>query len=129
MPAAILPIGVISGRIKYMGFVTQFFIKPAKPALVQQPSGSFMVDRQGKITTSTLPGSFSSAHAKVIGEHVLSAFRSADRAEIKVSELVIHFLDLKLIARSMRGGAMVFVLPRSAMADSAGGGKAITASA
>ena len=101
-----------------MGFVTQFFIKPAKPALVQLPSGSFMIDPRGKITTSTLPGSFPSAHVQAIGNQVLEAFRSADKAKVPLLELTIHFAALKLVARNLRGGALVYLVPQTVASKS-----------
>ena len=96
-----------------MGFVTQFFIKPAKPALVQLPSGSFMIDRQGKITTSTLPRSFANAHIQMIGNHFLEAFQTAEKAKIALSELTIQFAALKFVARNLRGNALIFVVPQT----------------
>jgi|SRR6185503_4427654 len=96
-----------------MGFVTQFFIKPAKTALVQLPSGSFMVDRQGKITTSTLPRSFPNAQIQMIGKHFLEAFQTAEKVKIALSEITIQFAAMKLVARNLRGNALIFVVPQS----------------
>lgn len=95
-----------------MGFVTQFFIKPCKPALVQQPSGSFTIDRDGKVMTTTLPHSFGRAHMECIGERVLTSLRAAKKAQIALSELVIEFAEMKLVARDLRGGAIIYLEPR-----------------
>lgn len=96
-----------------MAFITRFFIKPAKPALIQMPSGTFTVDRKGQILTSTLPQSFPLADAVAIGAQVLAAFRSAERAQMKLGELVIQYAALTLMAREQRGGAIVFIKPPS----------------
>src|SRR5262249_38952961 len=65
-----------------MSFITQLFIKPKKPALIQLPAGSFTVDPKGRIITSTLPQSFRIAHLQAIGNQVLGAFRSAEQARM-----------------------------------------------
>ena len=48
--------------IHSMSFITQFFIKPAKPTLLRVPCGSFTVSRAGQVMTSTLPQAFANAH-------------------------------------------------------------------
>lgn len=96
-----------------MSFITQFFIKPKKLALIQVPAGSFTIDPNGQIITSTLPGTFLTAHLLAIGRQVLAAFRLAKEAEMQLAELVIQFPKLKLVAREQRGGALVFLTPQS----------------
>lgn len=95
-----------------MAFITRFFIKPAKPALVQLPAGTFTIDRKGQILTSTLPQSFPTEDALAIGTQVLAAFRSAARAQLALGELIIHYPALTLSAREQRGGAIVFLKPQ-----------------
>ncbi|MCI0745914.1 MAG: hypothetical protein L0Y58_10955 [Verrucomicrobia subdivision 3 bacterium] len=102
-----------------MGFVTQFFIKPAKPALVELPHGSFMIDRNGRIMTSTLPGTFPPGHIYDITERILAALRAAERTEMALSELVIDFTTIRLVARYMRNGALVFVEPQAMISEGA----------
>jgi hypothetical protein len=101
-----------------MGFVTRFFVKPTKQALVQLPTGSFTMDREGHIMTSTLPQSFPAAMIQAIGDQVLAAFRSARRAQMPLSELIIHYSALKLLARELRGGAMIFLMPQTLITHS-----------
>lgn len=96
-----------------MSFITDFFIKPKKPALVQLPSGSFTIDRKGQVLTSTLSQAFPAAQLKTIGSVVLNAFRSAERAEIRLTEIIVLFSALKLVAREQRGGAIVFLMPQT----------------
>jgi hypothetical protein len=99
-----------------MSFITQFFIKPKKPALIQVPAGSFTIDRTGHVITSTLPHSFQTAHLLAIGQQVLAAFRSAEQAEMRLGELVIHYPKLKLVACEQRGGAFVLLTPQKGYA-------------
>src|SRR5688500_13856777 len=91
-----------------MGFVTQFFIKPRKTALIELPRGSFTVDGRGKVLTSTLPRSFRQ-HIQSIANIVLAAQRAALDAKVPLTELVVCFEGLKLVARDLRGGAIVFL--------------------
>jgi hypothetical protein len=94
-----------------MGFVTQFFIKPSKATLLQLPTGSFTIDREGKLMMSTLPQTFPAAHLQAVGDQVLAAFRSAKQVQMPLAELIIQYAALKLVAREQRGGAIVFFLP------------------
>jgi hypothetical protein len=94
-----------------MSFVTQFFIKPAKPRLLRVPSGSFTINARGSIMTSTLPQSFPVAELKRVGQLVLGAFRSAETAGMALTELCFRYPKLKLVARQARGGAIVFFHP------------------
>ena len=96
-----------------MGFVTQIFVKPTKSALVELPHGSLTIDRKGQIMTCTLPQSFRNTHAQFLGDQVLAAFRSAERAQMPLAELIVEYSALKLVARELRGGAIVFVIPAS----------------
>ena len=77
------------------------------------PAGSFSVDREGKILASTLPQTFPKEHAGAIAEVVLSLFQSAPMDSMPLSELRIRYETLTVIARELRGGAIVFLSPRS----------------
>ena len=94
-----------------MGFL-RFFAKPAPP-LVRLPSGSFTVDREGHVLVATLPSSFPKSLVQEIGRHVLETFREAQTAQLPLSELVIHYASLKISAHEMRGGAMIFLSPKT----------------
>ena len=95
-----------------MGFLSRLF-KAKRVNLVQLPAGSFTVDKAGAIMTSTLPQAFPSAHLRVIGDQVLAAFRGAERAQMPMTEIIIHYSALKILARELRGGAMVFLMPQT----------------
>jgi hypothetical protein len=90
-----------------MGFLTSFF-KRAKP-LLQLHSGSFSMDRGGNILATTLPTSFPQSLVGEIGRCVVATFQSAQTAQLPLNELVIHYPGLKITAREMRGGAIVFL--------------------
>jgi hypothetical protein len=95
-----------------MGLLSRLF-EPRKAELIPMPSGSFTLDRDGQIMTSTLPRSFPQQHLKAIGEQVLATFRAAKRAQTPLGELIIYYGALKLLARELRGGAIVFLMPQS----------------
>ena len=94
-----------------MGFLG-LFSRPA-PALVRLPSGSFTVDRLGKVLTSTLPSSFPASLVKDIARHVRAAFGEAAAAQLPLAELVINYPSLKITARELRGGAIIYLAPRT----------------
>jgi hypothetical protein len=95
-----------------MGFLSRLF-RSGSPGLVHLPSGSFTLDKDGRIMTSTLPQSFPVEHLKAIGAQVLISFRSAKKAQMPMSELIITYSALKLLARELRGGAIIFLMPQS----------------
>jgi hypothetical protein len=95
-----------------MGLLTKIF-KSRKQGLVHLPTGSFTLDRAGKLITSTLPRSFPEEQLREIGQHVLEAFRAARKADMELTEIIVHYAALKLLAREQRGGAIVFLSPHS----------------
>ena len=94
-----------------MGLLNLF--SKAAPTLLHLPSGSFTIDREGKIMTSTLPQSFPEQFAQSIGRQILTCFRSADKAQIPLTEIILTFSALKILARELRGGAIVFLMPQA----------------
>ena len=88
------------------------FSKPA-PALLGLPSGSFTLDRNGQVVIGTVPSSFPTALVAEIGRLVLAALRDAQAAQLPLAELVIYYPALKITARELRGGAIVFLAPRT----------------
>lgn len=89
-----------------------FFAKPA-PTLLRLPSGSFTVDREGKVLMGTLPSSFPAALVTEIGQQVRAAFSDATAAQLPLAEMVIHYPSLKIAARELRGGAIIFLSPKA----------------
>jgi len=92
-----------------MGLLS-LFSKP-EPTLVRLPSGSFTVDRSGRVVVSTLPSSFPGHLMDEISTHVREAFHDAKAARMNLSELVVHYPGLKIVARELRGGALIFLVP------------------
>jgi len=94
-----------------MGLLS-FLSKPA-PTLVRLPAGSFTVDRAGAILASTVSSSFPEDLVAAISRHVLEAFRSAADAQLPLAELTINYPSLKITARELRGGAILFLSPKT----------------
>ncbi|MSU61934.1 MAG: hypothetical protein EXS31_06005 [Pedosphaera sp.] len=100
-----------------MGLLS-FLGKSGSVTLMRLPSGTFTLDRQGHVLASTLPQNFPAALVQQIGEVVLSTFRTAQSANIPLSEIIAEYSALKLTARELRGGAIVFLAPRGLAAKS-----------
>ena len=60
-----------------MGFLSLF--NKAAPTLMRLPSGSFTVDREGRVLMGTLPSSFPTELVGDIAQQVLAAHRTAAR--------------------------------------------------
>ncbi|HOC57105.1 MAG TPA: hypothetical protein PKI20_15920 [Verrucomicrobiota bacterium] len=90
----------------------KLFAKPA-PTLLRLPSGSFTVDREGTVLTGTLPSSFPANVVKDIARQVLATFGEAAAAQLPLAELIINYPSLKISARELRGGAIVFLAPKA----------------
>jgi hypothetical protein len=92
-----------------MGVLT----KSAKPELKRLPRGTFTVDAQGQIVSSTVPQSVSTALVEEIGRQVLSVFLGAREAQAGFGELIVQYAAFKITAREMRGGAIIFLSPNA----------------
>jgi hypothetical protein len=88
--------------------ILSFFFKPAKP-LLQLHSGSFSMDRSGRVLVTTLPSSFPPDLIREIGRCVVDTFRDAHTVQLPLEELIVHYPGLSITARELRGGAMVFL--------------------
>jgi hypothetical protein len=94
-----------------MGFLTNLIKRP-RPELKRLPSGTFTIDADCRIVSSTVPGSVSEALVKDIGQQVLGIFEGARQANLQFSELVVQYAAFKITAREMRGGAIIFLSPK-----------------
>jgi hypothetical protein len=94
-----------------MGLLS-LFPRPTTLNLLRLPNGSFTVNAGGQVLTSTLPHTFPEAWTEEIGKQVVATFRAAEEAQVPLRELVVDYSGLKLTARSMRGGAIVFLAPQ-----------------
>ncbi len=95
-----------------MGFLS-IFSKSAKSELLRLPSGSFTVDAKGSIVASTLPQNFPAPLVKEMTQAVLGTFRDAKAAKTVLTELIVDYPSLRLTARELRGGAIIFLAPRN----------------
>jgi len=93
-----------------MGLLS-FFSKAETNILVRLPAGSFTVDKTGRVLVSTLPSSFPDRLVDDFATQVQDTFREAHAAQLSLNELVIHFPTLKITARELRGGAIIFLVP------------------
>jgi hypothetical protein len=96
-----------------MGFLKRFFRSHA--AVQQLPAGTITVDRNGQILTSTVATSYSRGLLRDIGRDVLELFREARNAEMPLAEVTLQFGSLHITARELRGGAIIFLIPQSAL--------------
>jgi hypothetical protein len=87
------------------------FNKPA-PTLLRLPSGTFTVDRNGTLLARTLPSSFPGELVSDIALQVVAAFRDAAEVQLPLAELIIEYSSLRITARELRGGAIVFLSPK-----------------
>ncbi|MBE0545306.1 MAG: hypothetical protein IH623_28540 [Verrucomicrobia bacterium] len=90
-----------------MGFLN-LFSKPV-PSLLRLTSGSFTLDRSGRVVVTTLPSTFPTELVSEIGRHVLSTFHEAQAAQIPLAELIVCYPALRITARELRGGAIVYL--------------------
>jgi hypothetical protein len=96
-----------------MGFLNLFSKKEKPPELMKLPSGSFTLDRDGNVLTSTLPHWFPATYINEISRRVLDSFQAAQRAHIVLSEISVNYAALKVQARELHGGALVFLMPQT----------------
>jgi hypothetical protein len=101
-----------------MGFLKFFF---RRAATVQElPSGSLTVDRNGNTITSTISSAYPSSLLKEIARDVLKLFQEARDAQMPLAEISLHFASLRVTARELRGGAIIFLFPQTAMLQTPG---------
>ena len=97
-----------------MGFLNNIFRRPR--ATVQQlPSGSLTVDRHGEVITSTVSSGYPKALLREIGREVLQLFRESRTAQMPLGEVSLHYASLRITARELRGGAIIFLFPLTAL--------------
>lgn len=96
-----------------MGFLNLF--SKSRPAVQKLPSGSLTVDRDGNIVTTTVSSAYPAGLLREIAAEALQLFREARTAQLPLSELSIHFASLQITARELRGGAILFLSPKTTM--------------
>ncbi len=96
-----------------MGFLKRFF--RGRASVQQLPTGTITVDRQGHIVTSTVSSAYPKNLLLDIGSDVLSLFKDARAAEMPLAEISLDFGSLHITARELRGGAIIFLFPQTAL--------------
>jgi hypothetical protein len=94
-----------------MGLLKFFYRSGA--AVQKLPSGSFTVDRDGNIVTTTVASSYPRELLEDVAKEILRLFRDSRAAQISVNELTLHFASFQITARELRGGAIVFLSPKT----------------
>jgi hypothetical protein len=96
-----------------MGFLKKIFGGLAE--VQQLPTGTITVDRNGNIVTSTVSSAASKKLLKGIAHDVLELLNEARAAQSPLAEVSLHFGSLRVTARELRGGAIIFLLPQTAL--------------
>jgi hypothetical protein len=95
-----------------MGFLKKMFRSHA--AVKQLPSGSVTVNRHGEVITATVSSTYPQELLQAIGNDALQLLRDAHTAQMPVAEITINFASLRITARELRGGAIIFLFPQTA---------------
>ena len=99
-----------------MGLLTIIFQRFQSRAAVQQlPAGSMTVDRKGRVLITTVSSAYPAALLNEIGRSVQFLFQEARAAQITLAEISLHFGSLRITARELRGGAIIFLFPETAL--------------
>jgi hypothetical protein len=96
-----------------MGFLNKLF--GGRAAVQQLPTGTITVNRQGRIITSTVSSGFPEKLLLDIGRDVIELFHEARDAQMPLAEVSLHFGSLRITARELRGGAIIFLFPQTAL--------------
>ncbi|MFN7139250.1 MAG: hypothetical protein ACK4UN_07925 [Limisphaerales bacterium] len=104
-----------------MGFLSFFSRSEEAAPLSRLVSGSITVDAEGNVITSTLPRSFPQEKVEEISTRILKIFQGAKQAHLPLHELVLDYPALKITARELRGGAIIFLAPAATKVPKSGG--------
>jgi hypothetical protein len=96
-----------------MGFLKRFF--RGRAGVQQLPTGTITVDRNGHVITSTVSSAYSKNFLRDIGRDVLELFSGARAAQMPLAEISLQFGSLHITARELRGGAIIFLFPQTAL--------------
>ena len=91
----------------------KLFKRKSSGLMGKLPSGAFAMDRDGKVVASTLPQSFPESQMREIADRVVAFFRGAQNAQLPLHELNVYYPSLKVTARNLRGGALIFLSPQT----------------
>ena len=97
--------------------ILNWFTK-SEPAVQKLPSGSFTVDRHGRVMTTTVGSEYPQRLLDDTAREVLTLFREARAAQMPLTGLDLHFAGLHIRAREMQSGAIIFLSPQNTPATS-----------
>jgi hypothetical protein len=92
-----------------MGLLTKHAAARSGPPRL--PSGAFTVDPQGNLVGSTVPQWVPESLVLQVGREILAVFKGAAAVRPPFSQLRVQYGTLRIAAREMRGGAIVFLSP------------------
>lgn len=96
-----------------MGILEKVFNPEA--GVQQLPTGSLTVDRNGEIITFTVSSSYPRELLHEIGRQMSQLFREARMLQIPLGEINVYYTSLRVTARELRGGAVIFLYPQTAL--------------
>lgn len=92
-----------------MGFLGLFEQTAKTPLKI--PTGCFSLDPEGRVISSTMPSSFPQEIIAEIGDTILKTFQESHKTGLGLAEVSIHYASLRITARDLHGGALVFLNP------------------
>jgi hypothetical protein len=92
-----------------MGFLGLF--EQTAKAPLKIPTGCFSLDQEGRVISSTLPSSFPPEVIDEIGGVILTIFQEAHQWGLGLMEISVHYATLRITARDLHGGALIFLNP------------------
>jgi hypothetical protein len=95
-----------------MGFLNQ--ILGTRPAAHQPPAGTITISPGGELVSSTVSSAYPVLRLCEIGREMLLLFREAREAHMPLAEISMHYASLRITARELRGGAVIFLFPQNA---------------
>jgi hypothetical protein len=99
-----------------MGILNWF--RKSRAVANKPPSGSFTVDRHGRVLTTTVGSGYPRRLLDDTAREVLSLFREARVAQAPLTGLDFYFTGLHIKAREMKNGAIIFLSPQTTPATS-----------
>ena len=97
-----------------MGFLKRLFSR-SRATVHMMPTGSLTVDRYGEVLTATVSSAYPRESLREIGCEVLRIFAEARTSQMPLGELSLHYGSLRISARELRGGAVIFLFPQTAL--------------
>ncbi|MDE3067367.1 MAG: hypothetical protein KGJ60_07420 [Verrucomicrobiota bacterium] len=96
-----------------MGFLKKTF--GTRASVRQLPSGTLAVNHRGEVLSSTVSSAYPMPLLREIGREMLLLLRQAHEAQMPLPEVSIHYASLRVTARELRGGAVIFLYPQTTL--------------